>query len=470
MKVLLVFPPLLGKERYGKLAKGGSYLPPLGLAYLAAAIEKEHEVKIIDGSVLNISIDDICKEVEEWKADVVGITTYTSTYYRSIATCEKIKETNSKVTTILGGPHATACPMDCIKEKSVDIVVLEEGESTFKELMKILEKNGDISTVKGIFYKRDGEILTTGLRDRIDYLDSLPFPARHLLPMKLYKPSALHYKKLPALAIICGRGCPSRCTFCACSKVFRRAVVIRSPENIIAEIKFLIEEYGAKEIMFWDDTFGLSRNWLLKLCELMKQEDLDILWSCWSRPGKFDKELLKIMADAGCWNISYGVESGNQLILNTIKKGFLLEQVRKSFKWTHEAGMEARATFILGLPNETWETMMQTIDFAIEIDADYAQFQLLTPYPGTELWDTASQYGYFQTKDLSKYTIWNPVFVPNGLTKKQLEEAHRLAYKKFYLRPRYWINRLRNIRNFQDLKRYFIGFNALFDFLGNKKG
>ncbi|OIN98372.1 hypothetical protein AUJ67_08715 [Candidatus Desantisbacteria bacterium CG1_02_49_89] len=462
MKIMLVFPPILGEERYGKLAGAGSYLPPLGLLYLAAVVRDKHEVKIIDGGVLDITVDDVVEEVRRWKPGMVGVTAFTPTVYRASAICKAVKEFDKGIITVMGGPHPSALPEESMKDASVDVVVVGEGERILKELVEALEKGGDLSAVRGILYRKDGKVVSNPLQERIPQLDELPFPARDMVDMGVYRPSVLHYKNFPAFSVMCGRGCPHRCTFCSCAKVFRGRVTMRSPENVIGEIKFLIDKYGAREIMVWDDTFGIFKDWTVKFCDMIKP--LNVTWSAWMRADLADPDILKKMAGSGCWHISYGVESGNQKVLDTIKKGFTVEQVRKAFKWTHEAGMEARGTFILGLPNETWDTMMDTINIAIEIKADYAQFQLLTPYPGTELWDTINQYGEFTTNDLSKYTIWFPVFVPKGLTKERLEQAHKLAYRKFYFRAGYIWQNLSKIRSWDDIKRDFIGLSALFKF------
>lgn len=463
MKILFVFPPMLPEERYGKLAGAGSYLPPLGLLYLATVLKDKYEVKIIDGGSLDITVEDVVKEIEQWKPDIVGVSTLTSAFYRAIFLCKLVKKINPKITTILGGPHPSACPEESIKDENVDIVVVGEGEKTLEELVEKIKAGEDISSVNGIYYKKDGHVMFTQPRGRIINLDTeLPFPDRDLVNMDLYKPSVLHYKNVPVFSVMCGRGCPYRCTFCNCAKVFRGKVTIRTPENVISEIKFLIEKYGAKEIMLWDDTFGIFKNWTLKFCDMIKP--LKITWSVWMRVNLANKEVLKKMSESGCWHISYGVESGNQKVLDTIKKGFTIQQVKDAFKWTHEVGMEARGTFIFGLPNDTWETMMDTINIAIEINADYAQFQLLTPYPATELWDTAKEYGDFLITDLSKYTIWFPVFVPRGLTKEKLEEAHKLAYRKFYFRLKYIWQRFSKIRHWTDIRRDLTGINALFKF------
>jgi len=462
MKILLLFPPQLGEERYGKLARAGSYLPPLGLLYIAAVLEEQHSVKVIDGSVGNVTTEDIKGVISDWKPDIVGITSHTSTFYKVKDLCEAAKKIDHKIITIIGGPHATACPDDSIKSDYVDYVVVGEGEKTIKELVETIVSQEDISSVKGIYYKKDTVVFSTPQQERITELDALPYPARHLIDADMYKPSVMHYKKLPIFSIMCGRGCPFKCTFCSCSKVFRGKVVVRSVQSVMEEIKFLVERYGAKEIMFWDDTFGLNKKWIHELCALIKP--LKITWSCWMRVDLVNQDLLKTMADSGCWNLSYGVESGNQLVLDTIKKGFKIEQIKNAFRWTHETGMEARGTFILGLPNDTWETMRDTINIAIEINADYAQFQLLTPYPGTALWDTLNTYGEILINDLSKYTIWFPVFIAKGLTKESLLKAQSLAYKRYYMRPRYILQRLSRIKTFQDVRRNIIGLLSLLNY------
>jgi len=460
MKILLVFPPILGEERYGKLAGAGSYLPPLGLLYLAAVLKDRHEVKIIDGGILDITTEDVINEVKTWKPDMVGITAFTPTIYRASAICKAVKELDSKIITVMGGPHPSALPEESMKDPNVDMVAVGEGERTLSELVETIKSGGDLSAVKGILYRKDGKVVTNPPRERIINLDELPFPAREIIDLSVYRPSVLHYKNLPAFSVMCGRGCPHRCTFCSCAKVFRGRVTMRTPEHVISEIKYLIEKYGAKEIMIWDDTFGIFEDWTLKFCDLIKP--LNVTWSIWMRVDMAKPEILKKLCESGCWHISYGVESGNQKVLDTIKKGFTTEQVKKAFKWTHEAGMEARGTFIFGLPNDTWESMLDTINIAIDIKADYAQFQLLSPYPGTELWETITQYGEFTTGDFSKYTVFFPVFVPKGLTKKKLEEMYKLSYRKFYFRWGYIWQRLSRLRSRDDIKRDFIGLGALF--------
>ncbi len=467
MNVLLIFPSILGEERYGKLSRGGSYLPPLGIGYIAAVLESRgHNVKIIDGSIEPLTKETLSTIIEKEKIDTVGITALTPSFYRALDCARIVKEINPNIITIFGGPHPTALPMDTIKEKVVDFVACGEGEYAMSELLDTIENKTSFSSIDGILYKENGNIKVNKSRKRIANLDELPFPARHLFKNELYKPSPLHYKRLPVATMVCGRGCIFNCTFCSASKVFGRHVILRSPQNIITEVEHLIDTYKIKELIIWDDTFTLNKEWATEVCDLLKPHN--ILWSLWARVNTVNRELIKKLADSGCWNISFGMESGDQKVLDTIKKGITLQQAKDAVKWCHEFGIEARTTWILGLPNDTWKTMMKTIQFAIDVNADYAQFHILSVYPNTELWTTWKQYGILETCDWRKYSSWEPTFIPNGLTKEQLEMAQKVAFKKFFIRPSYWLKLLKNINGLDDIKRYKNGALTLLDYFLSK--
>ncbi len=450
---------MLPEERYGGLASVGSFLPPLGLLYLAAVLCDRYAVRVLDGSANPMTAEEIVGEVREFCPDVVGISVMTPTLAKALSICQAVKKHDPEVTTVLGGPHPSALPEETAAAPGVDFVVVGEGETTFPELLRAIEGGATPDTVEGICFLREGRTIRTPARKRIRDLDAVPFPARHLLDHSPYRPSAAHSRRKPAFSVMCGRGCPYRCTFCSCSKVFRDGVAVRRPEGVAGEIRHLVEHYGAREILLWDDTFGLSREWTLRFCELVRP--LGVSWSAWMRCDLADRERLEAMARSGCWHVSYGVESGNQKILDGIRKEQTLDQARRAFSLTREAGMEARGTFILGLPGENRETLRETVDFAIEIKADYAQFQFLTPYPGTELWSSVPDHGSFLTGDLSKYTIWFPVYVPQGLTREDLETALRTAYRRFYLSPSYILRRLARIRTLEDIGRSLSGLTAL---------
>ncbi|MCW1310113.1 MAG: radical SAM protein, partial [Candidatus Nanoarchaeia archaeon] len=419
MKVLLAFPPILPEERYGKLAESGTYLPPLGLAYIASVLQaRGFDVEIIDGSVLSLSIHEFCREIERRNPSILGISVITPTLTKSIKIAEILKRNLKDLKIIFGGPHVSIDPVGTLEKcDAVDITVFGEAEYTILDIVR----GRNLKEIEGICYRENKKIKKNRNRAFIENLDSLPFPARHLLPMEKYRPSHLHYKKLPATNVMVGRGCPFECTFCSKS-VFGRTLRLRNVSNVIDEIKHLIEKYGVKEIMFWDDVFTLNKKWVREFCSLLLEEKIDIIWSCWTRVDCVDEKLLKLMKRAGCWHISYGIESGEQRILDKIKKGFKVQQIVKAFKITHKVGIETRATAILGLPGDTEETIMKTINFMIKLNPDYMDYLFLCPYPNTEIEEQCKVDGKIIEKDLSKYTDWYPIFVPHTLSEKRLIE------------------------------------------------
>lgn len=454
-----------GADRYGKLAKAGSYLPPLGLAYLAATVEKDHEVVILDGSIMPLTMEDIRAKLTAMRPEIVGVTALTPTFYKAVEVCRAAKEILPGCLTVLGGPHPSSAPEESIADPAVDAVAIGEGEETFAELVRTRAEGGDLATVAGLLVRKGGEAVKTPPRAAISDLDSIPFPARRLLPMELYRPSPLHYRNLPAFSIMCGRGCPFKCTFCSCSKVFPGKSRLRSVDNVMAEVEMLLRDYGAREILVWDDLFGLKKDWVREFCERI--EPLKLTWSAWMRVDVVDPDTLKRMAKAGCWNISFGIEAGNQAVLDSIKKGIKVGEVKKAFRETRAAGIEARGTFILGLPGETVETIRETVDLAIAIKADYAQFQYLTPYPGSEIWKSTGD-ARAASPDLSKYTIWFPVYLPEGFTEEKLKTEVARAYRRFYFRPGYILQRLSKIRTWDDVKRHLIGAAGVLNLVSKK--
>jgi len=459
MKVLLVFPPITLKERYGReIEDVGGILPPLGLAYLAAVLE-EHKcaVEILDAPALSLKVEQLPHEVSKRNPDLIGISAITPFFHRTLEAVEMIRNVCPDATTVLGGPHASLFPEQTLADNpSVDIVCVGEGEYTLLDLVQTIEGGGDLRQVKGIVFREKGQIVRNLPREPIENLDDLPLPARHLLPMTLYKPLPNQYRRLPVVHLMASRGCPFGCTYCS-NAVFGRSTRTRSPGNVVDEIKSVMRDFNGKEIQFWDDTFTLKRSWAMELCQLLMKENLGVLWTCETRVDRVDKEILELMARAGCWKIGYGVESGDQELLDLVKKGITLDQVRQAVKLTKNSGIEVGLSFMLALPGETPGKARQTIEFAKELDPDYAQFTITTPYPGTELYDQAKEYGTL-IQDFSSYTIWNPVFVPRGYQDRdEVSEMQREAFKAFYYRPSYIIKRLLKIRSIGDLRRNIEG-------------
>lgn len=270
----------------------------------------------------------------------------------------------------------------------------------------------------------------------ISDLDSIPFPAYDLVSdFSLYNPPPSNYKKIPVANIITSRGCPNLCTFCDHS-TFGRKLRQRSAKNIADEIELLYHQYGIREIAFVDDTFTLRPQRIIEIFNILEQRGIKFPWTCMSHINTVNFEVLKFMRDTGCWHISFGIESGNEGILRLIKKNISLDVARKVIRWCHELGIRTKGFFIVGHPGETVETIEQTIQVALDMALDDIIVTLNTPLPATEQCREVHRYGTMTEADWSKFNMWNPVFIPAGLSEDILQKKHKEFYRRFYLRPR----------------------------------
>lgn len=470
MDVLLIVPPYSGEDRYGKrLSKLGPVAEPLGLAYIAAVLEQAgHHVELVDAIALNLSADAVARKLEDHRYKLVGVTMLTPMYGRAVEVIRAIHRADPEVKIMVGGAHPTIMPLETLQEISeIDIVVTSEGEATMVELVSALEGGRPLAEIEGIAYREGEQPVLNPPRPYIKDLDSIPLPARHLLPMKRYNLTASRHKRLPSYTIIVARGCPFNCAFC--SHQFGRTHRHHSPTRVIEEMVLLIGAYGAKEINLEADTLTLNRKFLVSLCEEIIRAGLNerVEWTCESRVDTVDKELLRLMKEAGCWQISYGVETGSQRLLDLIQKGTTLEQVEQAFRWTKELGINIRGFFMLGLPTETREESFQTIEFARKLDPDWAQFTVTVPFPGTELFEIASRDGSLRSVEWQRFRSWGGwvdeelPYVPEGRTSEELRELQRLAFRKFYLNPKVMGRRLRDITSFAALRKNVAGLWAL---------
>jgi len=369
-----------------KWNKKANDYPPLGLGYLAAVLEQnQHQVRIFDFSLdSSSSLESDVQQVTAFNPHLVGLTAMTSVYHSALETATLLKAYLGRPI-VLGGPHATMCPERILTESPViDFIVRGEGEMTILELVDALSSNRELGSVNGLTYRRRGEIVSNPDRELIADLDALPFPARHLFDLKRY--GLCTPEGQPMVTILSSRGCPYNCSYCF-KGIVGRTYRQRSPENIIAELRQCIDEYGIRDFYFIDDLFTVDSRRLQAVTEGLIAQKLDIRWQCLGRVDRVNAEILRQMYAAGCRRIHYGIESGNQEVLQRISKGIKLEQVRAAVRWAKEAGIQVKGYFMLGLPGDTEETMQQTIDLAVELDLDEAMFSLTTPFPGTRLWD-----------------------------------------------------------------------------------
>jgi magnesium-protoporphyrin IX monomethyl ester (oxidative) cyclase len=454
MKILLIFPPQNLEERYShNIGNVGGFLPPLGLCSMAAVLEKEnHEVRIMDCPVNDYRINHILDEIRSFQPGVVGLAAITSLADVTKGICDTIKKEFPAITIMVGGPHANQMPEDLVKEENIDIVMKGEADGKISEIVTHLKKYKEMKFVDC------GKVMD---------LDSLPYPARHLVDMNKYTSLPNTYKTSPhVFQVMTSRGCPFFCVFCSDARgIFRQ----RSVAHVIGELKQLINDYHVKEIAFWDDAMTVNKKWVHEFCDALEKENLQLIWSCYTRLNLVDKPLLEHMKKTGCWNIFYGIEAGDQELLDNINKKMTLAQMKEAVRWTQEAGIEIRGSFMIGLPGETPEKARKTIDFAIELDPDYAQFSITTPYPGTELWNTYEKWGTLD-KTFKNYHGWMPVFLPYGYkSKEELMAIHKEAFRRFYMRPKYILKRIAKIRNWNDIKRYMNGAKVVFGMLSKEK-
>ena len=409
----------------------------LGLLYLAAVLRKNgYEVDVIDCQALGIWYDDVKKELEKRQPNIVGVTSSTLTYKPAMRIAKIAKTVCSDVITVLGGCHVTFWDFEALREcPSADVIVRKEGEITLLEIAKKVESGDSLYNVLGITYRRNGEIVRTPDRPYIENLDELPFPAHDLLPIE-------HLRKTGTLIfpVITSRGCIFWCDFCTAVRMFGRKYRIRSPKNIADELEFLQDKYSAEEVAFCDDLFTLDQTRVRELCEKIKRRKLEIKWTCGTRVDMVTKDLLRVMKEAGCIGVWFGVESGSQRLLEEMHKGISVAQTVKVFKWAREIGLRTLAQVIIGFPGEDKRTAWETIRLVEKISPDEVGFyNVATPFPGTPLYDQVVKNGWLRVTDFEKYDTTKPIFETPLLSMREIEKIRELAFLRFYLRPTYMI-------------------------------
>ncbi len=433
MKVLLSLPP--GVHRLEIYRIMGMKAPPLGLASIAAVLEQAgYKVRIIDSPTLEIEEEEWLREVKSWSPDVVGLSLLTPLAPRGYRAIKRLKEEMPDVPVIVGGPHPSFMYEEAISN-GADIVVRGEGEITTLEVVKTLEARGldreYLKKINGIAFRSNGKITLTPPRPPIRNLDELPWPARHLLPMEKY---TLFGKPIRVAHVMASRGCPYGCIYCTTSYFWGRMVRFRSAKNVADEIEYLVDKYNVKYIAFADDELAINKRFIREFVREMKERGLDLPFACGARVDHVNKEFMKFLFDNNCVTLYFGVESASQRTLDKIGKRITVEQIMKAFQWKKELGGFAVGSFILGFPWETIDDMKKTVEFAIKLDPDYAQFTALTPYPGTPLFEYAKKHGLIEDWNWEHYTTIRPVMRGFNFTREDLGRMIKYAYRKFYLR------------------------------------
>jgi len=440
------------------MEKGGTY-PPLGLGYVAATAEKEgHDVKILDCTALNLSEEETKKELQKIKPEIIGVQFPSVVGYpQSYRTVELARAVLPDIPIVVGGAPLSLYAQETLEKSSADMAVRGEGEYAFIELSEALERKRDLRNIRGLSFKENGRIIHNPDRPLIEDLDGIPFPARHLLPNEKYY-LLICKETTKFTTLITTRGCPFGCIFCD-RPHYGKTVRFRSPINVVDEIEECVGKYGIKEIMIEDETFTIKKSRVREICSEIKKRKLDFRWQIRTRVDSVDKELLQEMADAGCYMVALGVESGDERILNSLKKDITLEQAVNAFRWSKEAGLVTLAYFMIGNPGETKESIQKTVSFAKKIDPDYFHIQVLIPRPTTQLYEMMRQKGfvsgdYWRDYVLGKFEEPIPIWETSELTKEYFDKAIKQAYWSLCFRPKYIIRMLRQMRSFSEFTHH----------------
>ena len=455
MHILLISPPhknIITTTIPEKINRERGHQPPLGLLYLASYLKQNsgHKVTIIDSETEELDYPDLKLMLAQLKPDLVGIQVLTFTLLDALRTASIVKIYSRDIPVVFGGPHVTIYPRETLMFKDVDYVVRGEGEITFKEMLDNLGNEAGLGAVSGIGFKNNGKMALTQEPSFINDLNSIPFPDRTFSPYKKYY--SLLSKNFPITTMMTSRGCPYNCIYCERMGKKFRAV---SAEKVLEEIEHCLS-LGIKEIFFHDDTFTIDKKRVFNICELINKRGLKFDWDARVRVDTVNYDLLSSMKKAGCHRISFGVESGNSRILKNLRKGITLEQVETAFRQCRELKIQTLADFMIGSPGESLQDIIETISFAGKLGADYAQFSVTTPYPGTDLYREALSKGVIKSDVWSEFAC-NPKedFIPplwtENLSREVLIELLNFAYKKFYLSPGFMIKELFKIGSAKEL-------------------
>ncbi len=462
MRVLVTNPPWPGPG-YGARSdvrwphrRSDKYLEyPIYLAYVVAILEKAGiDVHFIDGVADDLSIKAFVDKVKEIGPDLIAMECSTPSITKDLQTVQKLKEEIEDTYVVLMGSHPTYFHKEILSEnKFVDAIARGEFDLTIRDLALALQKGKQrLQDVEGISYRDGQDLRVNKNRPLIQNLDALPFPARHIVKSNSYREAVFTGKR--CTTIVSSRGCPYQCVFCLWPRtMYGRKFRARSPENVVDEVQHVVDEYGVDEIYFDDDALTLDKKRLIRICEEIVRRNINVKWMCQARVDNSDDEMLKAMKKAGCHYIKYGVESGSQEMLDAMKKGITLEKVRKAFKLTRKVGIKTQAFFLLGLPWETAETVKKTIEFAKEIKPDSAQFAVVIPHPGTELYDICLEKGWLKSDSWEDFDCRKALIETENFTIKDVERYRTKAYKEFYLRPSYILRTTLKLWNPKEARR-----------------
>lgn len=453
MKIALVFTPIRLKRNWSTLVAQDEHvgiMPPLSLAYVAAIAEKAgHKVIIIDAVAERLSVELVIKRIQEFSPDILGFTMTTYGFHQTLNWIKNIKE-RVKIPIMVGGWQLSVYPEETMHHKVIDYAIIGEAENILPNFLKALERGDSLHPVKGIAFRNNGKVIIPPPAPITFNLDTVPFPARHLLKNNLYYNILSKSKNFTVM--LSARGCPYRCIFCDLNtKKFR----MRSAVNFVDEIEANYKEFNIREFDIYDSSFTIDKQRVNEICEGILKRKLRVSWTARSRVDNVDKNILEVMARAGCNTLMYGIESADENILNALNKYTSMDMVKDVIQWTNNYGIKTLGFFMIGSPGETYETAMKTIRFMNMLGLDYVQVTKLTPFPNTKVYSMLLDDGF---GDYWKKFTLNPAkerevpLVKANLTSKKAGRLIKKAYLYFYFRPTYILKALKRTKSMLELK------------------
>ena len=465
MQILVLNPPTRdgkGFIREGRCNQEGSVWttlwPPISLATMAAVLERDgHRVAAIDAGAIGLPRERLLEGVASQPPDAVIWSTGTPSIADDLALAGELKSAAPRAATAVFGTHVTALDRKVLEETpGLDAVFRNEPEATAGVWAERVAKGEPLDGVAGLSFRSGPEIVRNPDRPFLDDLDALPDPAWHLFDLDAYR---LPLKGERFLMVTPHRGCPYPCSFCTAQTYYGARLRKRSPARVVLEIERNLTRYGVREFFFWSDTFTLHKGYVLELSQAL--EPLGISWASNSRVDSIDAEVAQAMRRAGCWMVSFGIETGDQAVLETMGKGASVEEASAAVRVAKEAGLKVAGHFVLGLPGETRESLERTLHFASRLPLDFVQFYCAVPLPGSRLYQTARERGWLASEDFSRFRQDEAVLNLPGLSPAEVMRYRQLAYRRFYMKPHVLLGALallspRNLRNLgRGVRRFF---------------
>jgi anaerobic magnesium-protoporphyrin IX monomethyl ester cyclase len=432
----------------------GKRLPPIGLMYVAAALEKaDFKVHMLDNYLMKKSTEEIKQLIMQISPEIVGITCGSATYPRCIETSKAIKQAKPDCKIVVGGWHASYLPDSLLANPEIDYVVMGEGERAITQLATAITngKENQAVTIPGVGCRHNG-VNTKNQPQYIENMDEIPYPARHLLPLELYDRTIEYLDAKPADVMSISRGCVFNCGFCETRKLWGNICRSFSPQRVIGEIEDLQTRYGTRGIYFINDNFSLRKEKTTELCNLMIEKKLNLEWVCDTRVDLVNDELLALMSKAGCKTIWFGVESASQKILQRIGRNTTPQEVETAFKLCRKNGIKTACSFMLGLPDETLKDMEASLKFAKKLNPDWCQFNTFIAYPDSRLYNELLEKGNYVKLDEFLLSVKTDEFDYDSLMMVQ-----RRFFKEFHMTPRQILKRIRREGAVNFAKRRLMG-------------